>query len=148
MSALIATAFVVITGCSKDDTVKLRNEQYPLNPAVTNGIGGTVFIAENADSSFNVTVKLNRSIRDSVHVMNIYNNDQFSNSNIALRLVNIQGTGGAVIGETKNIRQAVETTGNFGSVTYDKVLSQAMVIRVYLSESRMDSVLCTGFIGN
>lgn len=148
MAAIAAAGILAVTGCSKDDTLKLRNEQFTLNPAGASGISGTVFIAENADSSFNVTVKLNRSVRDSIHVMNIYNTDQYANNEIAVKLVDIPGTGEAVIGETKNVRQAIETTGNFGSVTYDKVLSQKRVVRVYLSQTRMDSLLCTGEIGN
>jgi hypothetical protein len=79
--------------------------------------------------------------------MNIYNDDQNSPGNIAMKLSDIKGTGGPVIGETKHISQAVEQTGNFGEVTYDKVLKKTLVIRVFLSASRMDSILCQATLG-
>jgi hypothetical protein len=140
--------FVLLTSaCSKQDNLTLRNEQFPLFAVGNSGISGTVFIAENMDSSFNVTVRLNSSVRDSVHIMNVYNGDQNNTTNVALRLTDIKGTGGAVIGETKNIRQAVEYAGNYGSVTYDKVLKQTMVVKVFMSQYRSDSLLCRGEIG-
>ena len=144
---LIALFMLLITACSKNDSLTLRNEQYPLVAVGNSGISGTVFIAENMDSSFNITIRLNSSVRDSVHIMNVYNGDHNNTSNISLKLSDIKGTGGAVIGETKNIRQAVEYAGNYGSVTYDKVLKQTMVVKVFLSQYQADSLLCRGEIG-
>lgn len=127
----------------------MRKEQYALSPVGGTGISGTVFVAENIDSSFNVTIRLNSSIRDSVHVMNIYNIGPNNTRNISVRLSDIAGTGGAVIGETKNIRQAVEVAGNFSSVTYDNVIrKKTLAVVVMLSRHRMDSILCSGEIGH
>ncbi|RYY22322.1 MAG: hypothetical protein EOO04_16040 [Chitinophagaceae bacterium] len=145
--AAFTLLMLLVGGCSKQETLTLRNKQYPLYAVGNSGISGTVFIAENQDSSFNVTVRLNSSVPDSVHVMNIYNGGQNNSSNVALKLADIKGTGGAVIGETKNIRQKVEDAGNYGSVTYDKVLQQTMVVKVFLSRSFPDSLLCRGDIG-
>ena len=145
--ALVLVLMIVTAACSKQDDLVLRNEQFPLFAVGNSGISGTVFIAENLDSSFNVTVKLNSSVRDSVHIMNVYNGDMTNTMNIAFRLSDIRGTGGPVIGETKNIRQAVENAGNYGSVTYDKVLGKTMVVKVFLSQHRSDSLLCRGEIG-
>ena len=144
---LIALLMLLTAACSKKENLTLRNEQFPLVAVGNSGISGTVFIAENLDSSFNVTIRLNSSVRDSVHIMNVYNGDQNNTANIALKLSDIRGTGGAVIGETKNIRQAVEYTGNYSQVTYDKVLKQTMVVKVFLSQHRSDSLLCRGEIG-
>jgi hypothetical protein len=146
-SALLCLLLMAGAGCSKNENITLRNEQFALLPVGNSGISGTVFIAENLDSSFNITVKLNSSIADSVHIMNLYNGDQVSTANVAVKLADIKGTGGPVIGETKNIKQAVETTGNFESVTYDKALGQTLVLKVFLSAYSKDSVLCRGGIG-
>ncbi len=143
---LMVLVMLLFISCSKSDTLTLRNEQFQLFAIGNSGISGTVFIAENLDSSFNVTIKLNSSVRDSVHVMNIYNGDQITPGNISVKLSDIHGTGSAVIGETKNIRQAIETTGNYGPVTYDNVFSKSLVVKVFLSESSMDHVLCRGQI--
>jgi len=144
----IVTGILAITGsCNKNDDPALRSEQFALNPVGNRGISGTVYIAENLDSSFNITVRLNSSVKDSVHVMNIYNVNQNNSTNISVKLADIKGTGGAVIGETRSIKQAIEETGNFGSVTYDKVLKQTQVIKVFLSRNMNDSVLCVGEIG-
>src|SRR5918993_2747638 len=140
---IVAVMFCFIA-CSKKENLALRNEQFPLKAVGNSGISGTVFVAENMDSSFNITVRLNSSVKDSVHIMNVYNGDQNNTGNISLKLSDIKGTGGPVIGETKNIKQAVETAGNYGSVTYDKVLNQMMVVKVFLSDSRRDSLLCRG----
>ena len=144
----IVTGILAITGsCNKNDDPTLRNEQFALNPVGNSGISGTVYIAENLDSSFNVTVRLNSSVKDSVHIMNIYNVNQDSSTNISVKLADIKGTGGEVIGETRSIKQAIEDTGNFNSVTYDKVLKGTQVVKVFLSRSMKDSVLCIGEIG-
>jgi hypothetical protein len=147
-SGLIAVLMMLTASCSKQENLTLRNKQFPLIAVGKSGISGTVFIAENIDSSFNVTIKLNSSVRDSVHIMNVYNGDQNNTTNVAFRLADIKGTGGAAIGETKNIRQAVENAGNYGSVTFDKVLKQTMVVKVFLSQHLSDSLLCRGEIGN
>ena len=143
----IVLLLLLLAACSKEGDLTLRNEQFPLVAMGNSGISGTVFIAENMDSSFNITIRLNSSVRDSVHIMNVYNGDQNNTANIALKLTDIKGNGGAVIGETKNIRQAVENAGNYGPVTYDKILKQTMVVKVFLSQHRADSVLCRGEIG-
>jgi hypothetical protein len=144
-SAVFLTTLMFIA-CTKSDTITLRNEQFSLVPVGNSNISGTMFIAENMDSSFNVTIKLNSSVKDSVHVMNIYNGDQLNSGNISVKLSSIRGTGGAVIGETKNIKQAIEMTGNYALVTYDKVFSKSLMVKVFLSEARMDSLLCRGLI--
>ena len=96
--SLMALLMLLTAACSKQENLTLRNEQFPLIAVGNSGITGTVFIAENMDSSFNVTVKLNSSVRDSVHVMNVYNGEQNNTANIALKLADVKGTGGAVIG--------------------------------------------------
>jgi hypothetical protein len=146
-AALFICMITGINSCSKEEQLTLRNEQFTLLPVGNSGVSGTVFVAENMDSSFNITIRLNSSVKDSVHIMNLYNNDQVSPSTVAVKLTDIRGTGGPVIGETKNIRQVVETTGVFSSVTYDKALNHSLSVQVFLSESRRDSVLCRGQIG-
>jgi hypothetical protein len=144
----IVTGVLALTGaCNKNDGPSLRNEQFALNPVGNSGISGTVYVAENLDSSFNVTIRLNSSVKDSVHVMNIYNVYQNNSTNISVKLADIKGTGGAVVGETKSIKQAVEETGSFSTVTYDKVLKQTRIVKVFLSRNMKDSVLCIGEIG-
>ena len=144
----VVTGILAITGsCNKNDDPALRNEQFALDPVGNNGISGTVYIAENLDSFFNVTVRLNSSVKDSVHIMNIYNVNQNNSTNISVKLADIKGTGGEVVGETRSIKQAIEDTGNFSSVTYDKVLKGTQVVKVFLSRNMKDSVLCIGEIG-
>ena len=68
---IIVLFMLLISACSKKDDLTLRNEQFPLVAIGNSGISGTVFIAENMDSSFNVTIRLNSSVQDSVHIMNV-----------------------------------------------------------------------------
>lgn len=146
---LVFSLFIalVLAGCSKNDELTLRNEQFMLNPVGASGISGTVFIAENSDSSFNITVKLNSSIKDTVHIMNIYNPGAGPWGTISVKLADIVGTGGPVIGETKNIRQAIASTGNFGSSSYDQVIRETKTIKVFLSRNYSDSLLSQAVIG-
>jgi hypothetical protein len=145
LAAIITLCFVA---CKKEDNLTLRNEQFPLYANGASGITGTVFVAENQDSSFNVTVKLNKSVKDSLHIMNVHNSKQNSTTNIAFKLVDIPGTGGPVIGETKNIMQAVESTGSFQTVSYDGILKKKFVLHVVMSRHQKDSILCSGEIGH
>ena len=135
-------ALLFFSACSKDENLTLRNEQFGLNQVSNSGVSGTVFVAENQDHSFNITVRLNNSVKDTIHIMNVYKTP----GQVAVKLADIKGTGSAAIGETKNIAQAVEVTGNFGSVNYDQVIAQKNIVRVLMSASN-NLVLCEGEIG-
>ena len=140
------TAFVA--ACSKDnDTPLLRQQQYELKAWGNSGISGTAFVSENLDSSFNITVVLNNSVRDTVHVMSVVNGTESSQGNVAFKLSDIKGTGGSVAGETRNIGQFVQATGSTKLLSYDEILKYAAFIKVSYSRNRQDSLICIGKIG-
>ncbi|MET0243291.1 MAG: hypothetical protein ABW174_07475 [Flavitalea sp.] len=144
---LAAICLAFVTGCSKDDQLTLRNEEFPITAVGANGISGTIFIAENLDSTFTVTVKLNSSVKDTVHIMNIYNNNQGSASGISVKLVDVVGTGGPVIGETMNIRQVIQSSGNYESMNYDQIISNPKILKVFYSNNQPDSLIATALVG-
>ncbi|RYG04010.1 MAG: hypothetical protein EOO02_07110 [Chitinophagaceae bacterium] len=145
--AFASISLSMATGCSKDDQLTLRNEEFPITAVAGSGVSGTVFIAENLDSTFTITVKLNSTVKDTVHIMNIYNSGQSGNADISVKLVDIIGTGSAAIGETKNITQIIQNTGNYESVNYDEVLRNSKTLKVFYSKNQPDSLIAMATVG-
>lgn len=142
----IISCLFLMAACSKDKSSLLRKQQYELTPVNNSGMSGTVYVSENLDSSFNITVVLNSSVKDTVHIMNVYNGTVSTQDNIAFKLVDIKGTGGSAIGETKNIGQFIANTGSYRELTYDAILDYSAVIKVFYSKNN-DSTICIGKIG-
>jgi len=142
----IISSLFLMMGCSKDESSLLRKQQYELKSVNNSGISGTVYVSENLDSSFNITIVLNSSVKDTVHVMNVYNGTESVQGNVAFKLVDIKGTGQSVIGETKDIGQFIANTGTYKTLTYDAIMDYDAVVKVLYSSSK-DSAICIGKIG-
>lgn len=142
----IISCLFLMAACSKEDSSLLRKQQYELKAVNNSGVSGMVYLSENLDSSFNITVVLNSSVKDTVHVMNVYNGTVTTQDNIAFKLVDIKGTGGSAIGETKNIGQFIASTGAYKELNYDAILDYSAVVKVLYSKSK-DSVISIGKIG-
>ena len=65
------------SSCEKKDvattTATLRTKEIILSPTAGNTQSGKAVIAENADHSFNVSITLQNTVKDSVMVMHIHN---------------------------------------------------------------------------
>lgn len=145
---LMVCGISIFAACSKDsDPPLLRQQQYELKPWGSSGISGTAFVSENLDNSFNITVVLNKSVKDTIHIMNVINGTESSQGNVAFKLTDVKGTGGSVAAETRNIGQFVQATGSSKSLSYDEILTYKAFIKVRLSENLRDSILCVGKIG-
>ena len=68
ISALLPATMI---SCDKDDDVDARWKEYPLAATGASGVTGKIRFTENTDHSFNVLVSLNKSIKDTVHLVNI-----------------------------------------------------------------------------
>jgi hypothetical protein len=145
---------IIVSACSKeksfekgDGSGELRSKEYPLTEVNGSGVGGSIVISENADSTFNVLVKLNNSVQDTVHVLHIHNGSIDSPGSIAIPLAAITGTGGAVQSQTTNISEIVLPDNRTEPVTYDDMLGFEGYVDVHFS-AQTDSLIAQGTIGN
>ena len=145
----VLTATILFFACKKDDVSKpaLRSQEYPLSAAGNSGVTGKITISENTDSSFNVKVALDRSVKDTVHVLHIHNGSISSPGNIAIPLTSITGTGGAASSITSNIKQVTLPGSTVKVLTYDSILVYNGYVNVHYSAYRIDSLIAQGNIG-
>ncbi len=136
MSVAVSSAFVA---CDKDDdnTPALRTKEYTLTPANGSGVTGKVKVSENADRSFNVTVALDKSVKDTVHTAQIYSGSIDNPGEVFIPLSNITGNDSA----------ASATTANINTITYDSLMNYNGFIRVNYSAYKSDSVVAQANIG-
>jgi hypothetical protein len=148
--AIILTSFVIIGAASscKKDKNNLRKKDYSLEAVGTLNASGTVTISENSDKSFNIRISLNKSVKDTVHLVKMFSGSLTTPGAEALNLANITGTGNAVSGETRNIKQIKLADNTLKNVTYDSIINYKAFIRVYHSTFRADSLIAKGNIGN
>lgn len=143
----VLAAMVTISSCEKDKD-NLRQKNFTLTAVGTVGASGTVTISENSDKSFNVRLNLNKSVKDTVHLVKMYSGSIANPGALALTLSNITGTGNAVSGETRNIKQIKLPDNSMKNVTYDSIINYKAFIRVFHSAFRGDSLIANGNIGN
>ena len=110
IGSLLITLFLLsllLTSCEKKDaatsSATLRTKEVVLNATANSSVSGKAVIAENADHSFNVSITLQNTIKDTVMVMHIHNGSIASPGNISVPLIDIKGTGGTANGTTLNI---------------------------------------------
>lgn len=140
-------ALVTVSSCKKDKD-NFRSKDYTLAAVGTVGASGTVTISENSDKSFNVKVSLNKSVKDTVHLVKMYSGSLVTPGALALTLGTITGNGGAVSSETRNIRQIKLADNSMKNVTYDSIINYKAFIKVFHSAFRADSLIAKGNIGN
>ena len=72
----LAIAFAMsatIIACDKDDDPPaLRSKEYTLVPVGASGVGGKITILENADKTLALTVAMDNSVKDTIHVSHIH----------------------------------------------------------------------------
>jgi hypothetical protein len=137
---------ITVSSCKKEKS-SLRSKDYALS-AVTTGATGTVTISENADKSFNIKVNVNKTFKDTVHLVKLYSGSLSTPGALALALGNITGTGNAVSSEARNIKQIKLADNSMKNVTYDSIVNYKAFIKVFHSEFRGDSLLARGNVGN
>lgn len=138
---------VAVSSCKKDKD-NLRQKDYSIAAVGTLGATGTVTVSENSDKSFNLKVSINKSVKDTVHLVKVFSGSLTTPGALALTLGNITGSGNAVSGETRNIKQIRLADNSMKNVTYDSIINSKAFIRVYHSAFRADSLISRGNIGN
>jgi len=138
---------VAVSSCKKDKD-NLRQKDYSIAAVGTLGATGTVTVSENSDKSFNLKVSINKSVKDTVHLVKVFSGSLTTPGALALTLGNITGSGNAVSGETRNIKQIRLADNSMKNVTYDSIINSKAFIRVYHSTFRADSLISRGNIGN
>ncbi len=152
--SFIAIAFsstLLLFACKKDDTsssVQPRSKEYALTPVDSSGVTGKVIITENTDSSFNVLVALDKSVKDTMHIVELRNGSITSQGGPSLSLNSISGTGAAASSTTSNIKQLKLGDNTLKTMTYDSIIAFNGYVNVYYSASRLDSVITHTNIGN
>ena len=153
IAAASAILFIFLYSCDKNDSYnngnnKLRSQDYSLAAVDSSGVTGKVTISENADKSFNVLVKLDKSVKDTVHVMHIHNGSIASPGSIAVPLTPVTGTGSAAEGLTTNITSVTFADSSAHTFTYDSILNFKGYVNVHYSAYKIDSLISQGDIGN
>ena len=113
---------VTMVSCDKDDDVDARWKEYPLAATGASGVTGKVRFTENTDRSFNVLVTLNKSVKDTVHLVKILHGSTTNPGAAAIALSNLTGTGNAASSETKNIRQMKLPDNSMKNINYDSII--------------------------
>ena len=139
-----------LTSCEKKDAATsaatLRTKEVLLDSANGYPVYGKAVIAENADHSFNVSITLQNTIKDTVMAMHFHNGSIASPGNIAVPLTPITGTGGAATGTTLNITSGVNAAGASVSLTYDSIIKPTRYINVHYSAAQINTIIAHGNI--
>jgi hypothetical protein len=150
----IVLVSIIVSACSKEKSFEngdgsggLRSKEYPLNEVNDSGVDGSIVITENADSTFNVLVNLNKSEQDTGYVLHMHHGSISNPGAIAILLTAVTGTGGAVQSETNNIREVRLPDNTRERVTYDDMLSFEGYVDVHAG-TQTDPVIAQGTIGN
>lgn len=146
--ALISAVMpATMISCDKDDDVATRYKEYPLAATGNSGVTGKVRFTENTDKSFNVLVSLNKSVKDTVHLVNILHGTTTTPGAVAIALANITGSGAAASSETKNVKQLRLPDNSMKNITYDSIIKFTGHVNVLYSATRSDSSIAKGNIG-
>ena len=135
-----------IVACDKDDP-QIRFKEYSLTAVGNSAVTGKVRFSENADKSFNILVSLNKSVKDTVHLVRLHNGSVANPGSVALSLANLTGTGAAASSETRNIKQVKLPNNSMKNVTYDSILNYNAYLNVYYSATKSDSLITQGNVG-
>ncbi|HQW84089.1 MAG TPA: hypothetical protein PK987_06510 [Ferruginibacter sp.] len=151
LAILLAFIFAVsFSSCEKKDvattTATLRTKEITLTSTAGNTINGKALIAENADHSFNVSITLQNTVKDTVMVMHIHNGSIAAPGNISIPLANITGTGGQATGTTLNITSGLSATGTTVALTYDNIILPTRYFNIHYSAAQIATVVANGNI--
>lgn len=137
LSVALGTTFVACDKDDDDNLPDLRTKEYTLSPVNGSGVTGKVTVSENADRSFNVSIALDKSVKDTVHISHIHTGSIDAPGAVYIPLTSITGTGAA----------ASSTTSNINTLIYDSLLTYNGYINVHYSASKVDSLIAQVNIG-
>ncbi len=143
VSALLSVSMI---SCDKDDDSP-RNKEYAITAENNNGVTGKLSVTENTNKSFNIQVDLNKSVKDTVHIIKLVNGSVANPGTVAIDLGTVTGTGAAVSKRTNNLNQVKLPDNTNKTLTYDSLLNYNAFIAVYYSATKSDSIIAKGNIG-
>jgi hypothetical protein len=151
LALMLALIFSVsFSSCEKADvattTATLRTKEITLASTAGNTVNGKAVIAENADHSFNVSITLQNTVKDTVMVMHIHNGSIAAPGNISIPLTNITGTGSQATGTTLNITSGLSGTGTAVALTYDSIILPTRYFNIHYSAAQIATVVANGNI--
>jgi hypothetical protein len=150
LSILLLLIFSIsFSSCEKKDvatsTATLRTKEIILSPTTGNTISGKATLAENADHSFNVSIILQNTVKDTVMAMHIRNGSIAAPGNISIPLTNITGTGASATSSKLNIVSGISPTGTTVALTYDSIILPTRYFNIY-SAARPNNIVANGNI--
>jgi hypothetical protein len=154
----IAVSGITIASCSKDDkpSKNYRSKEYVLNDKATGGAAsGKVLLQETSDSTFSLTVSVNKSTKDTVYTFAIYKGNKGAtdfDTAFALGYVKSLTTGAAVQRKIDRIDSIWINETTKQKFTYDSMLKYDGFARVTFKDLKdaanpADSVVAIGNIG-
>ncbi|ULQ51266.1 hypothetical protein [Flavihumibacter fluvii] len=141
---IIASTLIILTACSKDNNT--REKSYSLTANGTSGVTGQVRITEIQGKKFNLTVDLNKSIKDTLHIVKVYSGRVNSEGDLLIDMGTVKGTG-SNLSLSKTQIDSVLINGQNKYFTYDSLVNYNAYVKVLHSAFRPDSVLTKGNIG-
>jgi hypothetical protein len=142
----VSVLSLIVYSCKKDER-EMRSKEYSLAANGTSGVTGKVLITENPDASFNVAVSLNKSDKDTVHLVRLYNGRVNSPGILAHNLFTIKGGSSQVSGQINGIKQIKGADNTTKNVTYDSIIAYNAFVKVHFSAFKPDSIMCLGNVG-
>jgi hypothetical protein len=139
---------ITVVACKDDDETgpSLRSKKYNLSKSATDAAKiGDVTVSENADSSVNLTITLDKTEKDVKHPFFVIYGTTAAPSTDTLRIDSIAGTGNAV---TKVIFEKVSSVGTGDDkrkFNYDSAVALNAFAKVFYSAHK-DSVIAIGNI--
>jgi hypothetical protein len=142
--AIIVSSLLIMSACSKDNNT--REKSYSLTANGVSGVTGQVRITEVQGKNFNLTVDLNKSIKDTLHLVKVFSGRVNEEGALLLDLGSVKGTGSNVSMAKFQI-DSVLINGQKKYFTYDSLVNYNAYVKVLHSAFRSDSVLTKGNIG-
>lgn len=153
----IAVSGITIASCSKDETPDkvYRSKEYTLND-IAGAASGKVVVQETSDSTFRLTVRINKSTKDTVYTFAIYKGNKGAvapfDTAISLGKVKSLTTNAAVEAKIDRIDSIRISATEKRKFTYDSILKYDGFARVTFSDLKVvtapkDSVVALGNIG-
>ncbi|WP_343700692.1 hypothetical protein [Chitinophaga sp.] len=151
----IAVSGVTIASCSKDEKPDkvYRSKEYTLKDKA-NALAGKVIAQETSDSTFRLTIHLNKSTKDTTYNFSIFKGNDHNVLDTVFAVGNIksQTTGAAVQAKIDRIDSIVISETVKKKFTYDSLLKYDGFARVSFKHKAdpanpVDSVVAIGGIG-
>lgn len=155
-SLLVTAVFgITLASCSDDDdpTPQKRSKEYPLTVSTGTG-GGKVTLQELTDSTFTMTIRIDKSTKDTTYHFVLFNGNKDTTVLDTFHLVKTvksATTGAPVEARWENVKEITigETTKKWN---YDSVLKYRAFARVAFIDKGVtpekDSVVAIGNIGS